>query len=216
MNHVQIVNLLLKLDDNLFEEMKNILLEKYINFSIIDNEKVTKEILCEKLCDYIEKTIFKTNKSFEDLIKYYVDCFDELIGEHLEQIVIGENKKGKPIYEDSRAIKYFKEAKVRENDKKHPFIGLEDYSRISFCLYNEIIKNKRKNITDFNFSFDGIKIQTLINAIESEEVKGKKLFKLEKLNKRFQTTNKYSKDSFMLVMTIIMFYLLKNKEVKVN
>lgn len=216
MNHVQIVNLLLKIDDALFEEMKNILLEKYIDFSVIDNEKVSKEILCEKLCDYIEKTIFKTKKSFDELVKYYMDCFEELVSEHLEQIIIGKNPKGKPIYADSRALKYFKEAKVRKDDKKHPFIGLEDYSRISFCLYNEIIKKKRGNITDFNYSFGGIRIQTIINAIESEETKGKKLFKLEQLNKKFQTTNKYSKDSFMLVMVVIMFYHLKNKEVKEN
>ena len=95
MEYVRIVKWLLQIDDMLFEEMKSILLEKYISFSIMDDEKITKEMLCEKLCDYIEKVLLISNKSFEKLVNDYMDNIGDLVKEHLSKVCTAKDAKGK-------------------------------------------------------------------------------------------------------------------------
>lgn len=215
MEYVRIVKLLLQIDDMLFEEMKSILLEKYISFSIMDDEKITKEMLCEKLCDYIEKVLSISNKSFEKLVNDYMDNIGDLVKEHLSKVCTAKDAKGKERYEDSRAIKYFKQVQRKREDKENLLISFEDYSRIVICLYAEIIRNKYQSITDFDFSFEHIECHTIINAIETEGIKEKHVLnlKLSNARKKFKG-DKYSKNSFVLIMVIIMIYYLKNKAVK--
>lgn len=215
MNYVKIVSWMLEIEDDLFEEMKSMLLEKYITFSIVSNEKITKEMVCEKLCDYIEKTLIKTDKSFDSLMNKYMDALEDLVKDYLEN-PSGEDENGKSVSLDSRATKYFKQAEQKRKDKDHPFVGLEDFSRVMFCLYTAIIKNKRQPIQDFEYAFSCVKCQSLINAMESEEIKEKRIFniKVADSTKRFNLKKKYNIDSFIMVMTIMMYYHLKNKEVR--
>lgn len=215
MDYVKIVSWMLELEDDLFEEMKSMLLEKYISFSIVSNDRITKEMVCEKLCDYIEKTLIKTDKTFDSLINKYMDSFNDLVKDYLENLSeIDEAGKSNSI--DSRATKFYKQAEKRRKDKERPLIGLEDYSRIMFCLYTEIIKNKRQPIQDFEYAFSCVKCQALVNSLESEEVEEKRIFniKVADSTKRFNLKKKYNVDSFIMVMTIMMFYHLKSKEVR--
>lgn len=215
MDYVKIVSWMLELEDDLFEEMKSMLLEKYISFSIVSNDRITKEMVCEKLCDYIEKTLIKTDKTFDSLINKYMDSFNDLVKDYLENLSeIDEAGKSNSI--DSRATKFYKQAEKRRKDKECPLIGLEDYSRIMFCLYTEIIKNKRQPIQDFEYAFSCVKCQALVNSLESEEVEEKRIFniKVADSTKRFNLKKKYNVDSFIMVMTIMMFYHLKSKEVR--
>lgn len=214
MNQVKIVNWMMRLDDELFTDMKSILLDKYVILSFVNNKDITKEALCEKIIDHIEKIMFKNTKSFDDLVKYYYDSFDELIDPHLEKEYLGKNSKGKAVYTDSRAIKYFKHAKLKRDDKKHPLIGLEDYSRISLCLYNELFRYRFTKIKDFDFSFKNLNCQAIVSSLESLDLVEKNLFKGEKRTKAFNTEDKFSLDTFVLIMTIMMFYHLKSKEVR--
>ena len=55
-------------DDNTFEMLKKALVGEYLSFSIIKEDKVSKEELTEKVCDYFEKVTIKTVKSFDKLI----------------------------------------------------------------------------------------------------------------------------------------------------
>lgn len=216
MCYLEIVENILKIDDKLIEEMKVLLLGKYIDFSIIDNDSITKEIMCEKICDTLEKTLIKTNKTFESLINYYIDSMNELIIDYLPKISTKKDSKGKDILEDSRALKHFNHVQKIKKEEKFQFVNFEDYSRIILCLYAEIIRKKHHKITDFEFSLVNVKCQTIINALESEKVKETDIFalKFDKLCKRFKTDDKYSKDSFIIMMIVIMFYILKSKEVK--
>lgn len=216
MSYIEIVERILKIGDELFEEMKILLLGKYLDFSIIDNDNVTKEMVCEKLCDNLEKILIKTNKTFDALINYYIDSMNDLIIGHLPKVSTRKDNKGKEILEDSRALKYFNHVQKIKKEKELQFVLIEDYTRVILCLYAEIIRKKHRNIFDFEFSFENVKCQTLINSLESEKVKETDIFalKFDKLCKRFKTDDKYSKDSFIIMMIVIMFYILKNKEVK--
>lgn len=216
MSYIEIFEKILKIDVKLFEEMKTLLLGRYIDFSIIDNDKVTREMLCEKLCDTFEKTLIKTNRTFESLMNYYLDSMNDMVDGHLPKVSIRKDSKGKEIFEDSRALKYYHHVQQIRKAKEFQFVHLEDYTRIILCLYAEIIKKKWRDIFDFDFSFENVKCQMVINALESEKVKETDIFtfKFEKLCKRFKTEDRYSRDSFIIVMVVVMFYYLKDKEVK--
>lgn len=215
MSYIEFVEKIMKIDDKLFEEMKMLLLGKYIDFSIIDDNNITKEIMCEKICDTLEKILIKTNKTFEALVNYYIDSMNGLIAGYLSKISTKKDAKGKEILEDSRAQKYFNHVQKIKKEKEFQFVDFEDYSRIIFCLYAEIIRNEHHKITDFEFSLENVKCQTIINALESEKVKETDIFalKFDKLSQRFKTDDKYSKDHFIIIMIVIMFYILKSKEV---
>ena len=45
----------IQLDDDLFGELKKLIVGKYISFSFIKKESITKETLAEKLFDYFDK-----------------------------------------------------------------------------------------------------------------------------------------------------------------
>lgn len=60
-----VVETLGSLDDNTFEMLKKALVGEYLSFSVIKEDKVSKEVLSEKICDYFEKVTIKTGKSFD-------------------------------------------------------------------------------------------------------------------------------------------------------
>lgn len=214
--YIDIINSLYKIDDELFEEMKSVLLEKYIKFSILSNQDLTKQFMCEKLCDYIEKTELKTGKKFEKLMSYYVNNLSDLVKDFLGSIKIGNDSKGNPVYADSRALKYYNQAMTKRNNKKNPMTGLIDYSRIMFCLYTSIINKKHKIIIDFDYSLSNVKCQTLINSLESELTKEQKFLGrvIAKSEKKFTIKERYCQNEFLFVMIVIMFYLVKDEEVR--
>ena len=216
MIYTKIVCKLINLDDELFVEMKSVLLEKFLDFVVIDKEKLTKEIVCEKVCDYIEKTLIKTDKTIESLVDYYRDSLSNLIEGYIKKKIETKNANGESEEQDTRAYKYFQYAKSTKEKDEDIHMHLEDFSRIMFCLYASIINNKMQVIEDFDLSFTSVKIHTLLGALEYEQKEEKKLFMftLEGPSKKFDITKKYDRDTFMFIMVILMYYVLKMKEVR--
>ena len=62
-----VVETLGSFDDDTFEMLKKALVGEYLSFSVIKEDKVSKEELSEKVCDYFEKVTIKTGKSFDNL-----------------------------------------------------------------------------------------------------------------------------------------------------
>ena len=60
----------IQLDDDLFGEFKKLIVGKYISFSFIKKESITKETLAEKLFDYFDKK--KGKETFDSLLKKYI------------------------------------------------------------------------------------------------------------------------------------------------
>jgi len=60
-----VVETLGSFDDDTFEMLKKALVGEYLSFSVIKEDKVSKEVLSEKICDYFEKVTIKTGKSFD-------------------------------------------------------------------------------------------------------------------------------------------------------
>lgn len=57
----------IQLDDDLFGELKKLIVGEYISFSFMKKESITKETLAEKLFDYFGKK--KGKETFDSLLK---------------------------------------------------------------------------------------------------------------------------------------------------
>ena len=87
---------------------------------------------------------------------------------------------------------------------------LTDYSRIMFCLYIAIINSGFKPIDDFDFSVKCLDIDKIINAMRQKK-SGSFLFIGG--GSKFDTSDAYGQDTGFFVLTIIMYYHIKNNEV---
>ena len=73
-------------DDYTFEMLKKALVGEYLSFSVINEDKVSKEVLSEKVCDYFEKVTIKTGKSFDKLIEAYTKGIDYVVGNKIAKV----------------------------------------------------------------------------------------------------------------------------------
>lgn len=145
-----VVETLGSFDDYTFEMLKKALVGEYLSFSVIKEDKVSKEELSEKVCDYFEKVTIKTGKSFDKLIEAYTKGIDYVVGNKIAKAP--KAKKNSQVKEDTpRAAKYYEKALTIKNSRNLSTRNLIDYSRIIFCLYMEIIKNNYSVISNFDF-----------------------------------------------------------------
>ncbi len=198
-----------RFDDEIFAEFKKTLIGEYLNFAFIDDKKVTKEILSEKLCDYFEKTELRTGRSFDKFFGTYISEMESLVESR-----IAKERKAKKKGEVStvpRARKYFEKACNLANIKDLNVKQISDFSRIIFCLYSSIIANDGNEIENFDYSVERINPPKLINSLKTEEKNlainiGKKL--------KFDPSEIYDSDSCVFVLAVIMLYNIKNREIK--
>ena len=101
-----VVETLGSFDDYTFEMLKKALVGEYLSFSVIKEDKVSKEVLSEKVCDYFEKVTIKTGKSFDKLIEAYTKGIDYVVGNKIAKVP--KAKKNSQVKEDTpRAAKYY-------------------------------------------------------------------------------------------------------------
>ncbi len=207
MNYVDFVRTTITgLDTELFHYLKEILLAyEFIPLSIIKKEEFTVLGFAEKLCDYFEKVEIKTNRDFDKTVEKYVNDFDSIIKERIAQEPKQRKNREKPPI--PRARKYYEEISVIRENRDDPMQGLLDYSRIAFCLYMSIIKNNFKKIKDFDYALKNLSLAEIIKAMREETILlGKK--------PRFEAIDPYKSDRSTFVITVIMFFYMKSKEVE--
>ena len=199
-----------QLDNTWIEKIKSMLIGRFVFFSVISPEDATKDILAEKMCDYFETLEAKTNKSFDKEIDGYVSDLDKLVNKKIADVP--HSKKKDVSVEVPRARKYYEKARSIKKVKESSFDQLVDYSRIMLCLYMAILENGGEIISDFEFSFDSLDPETIINAmqLESPEILGIKLPKIGNINiKDIKTI-----DASTFVLAIIMLCFIKSTEVQ--
>ena len=81
-----VVETLGSLDDNTFEMLKKALVGEYLSFSVIKEDKVSKEVLSEKVFDYFEKVTIKTGKSFDKLTNAYTKGIAYVVGNKIAKV----------------------------------------------------------------------------------------------------------------------------------
>ena len=198
-----------EMNESCFEELKGKLIGEYITFSIMDEKTVNVDIFSEKLCDYFEKLELKTSDGFEKLIKKYISDWDTLV----ENKIVKEVSDGKEgsVATTSRARKYYSHAEVIKESRSITLKQLTDYSRIIMCLYMAIIEKKYQEIEDFEYSAKCLDIDRIIRAMRLKRSSG---FLGIGSGAMFDTSDLYSSDTGVFILTIIMYYYIKSKVVE--
>ena len=190
-----------------FEMLKKALIGEYLSFSIIREDKVSKEELSEKVCDYFEKMILKSGKDFDKLIESYTKGIDYVVSNKIAKPT--QSKKNKSVQEDiPRARKYYEKALTIKNSRNLSTRNLIDYSRLIFCLYMEIIKNNYSVIDNFDFSANVLKPNDVIKGMK----KKKEDFLIVK-KKYFNIKELYSIDTCIFVIAVILLYTIINERI---
>ena len=194
------------LENDKFEMLKKALIGEYLSFSIIQEDKVSKEELSEKVCDYFEKMILKSGKNFDKLIESYTKGIDYVVSNKIAKPT--QSKKNKSVQEDiPRARKYYEKAVTIKNSRNLSTRNLIDYSRLIFCLYMEIIKNHYSVIDNFDFSANVLKPDVIINGMKMKEdfrIVKKKYFNIKEL---------YSIDTCTFIIAIIILHTIINERI---
>lgn len=192
------------LDSELFQKLRDVLLDDYLQVSFIQQEDITVPVFSEKLCDFFEKTELRTGKSFERLVDKYVQDLDTVVGAKIKRTP--KPKKDKPTPTVPRARKYYEKCGYLKKVNKESKRGLLDYTRIMLCLYAAIINNGFKEIEDFNLSMNCLNLPVIVEALRKETVLiGKK--------SKYDIEDPYSSYRSTFVILVIMFYYMKSKEI---
>lgn len=200
MNHIDFVKeTILKFDDKNFEIVKNALLGEFLSFSIIPEEKITKEILAEKLCDYFVKLEIKTGKSFNRQIDIYTDNIDDIVDRRVAWEPKPKKNEDTPAI--SRARKYYKKVRYIKDLKDVSMNQLIDYTRIALCLYMAYINNGYKFVKDFNYDKSCLNIDKIIKTMRTEQENGP--LGIAKKDK-FDNSDVYSSDKCTFILVIIL------------
>ncbi|MBQ7708151.1 MAG: hypothetical protein IJT72_10290 [Lachnospiraceae bacterium] len=202
-------NTVKNLDTKYYAYLKDKLLGEYLTFGFIEENKISKDVFCEKLMDYFEKVEIKVNYNFSKLLVKYVENLYEVVRNYIPKEP--SVKKGEQIPPMSRSAKYYKHALEIKESRNFTMRQVEDYSRIMLSLYMGAVNAGQKEVNDFEFSTEGMNLDKIISALKAEKpgnklpIGKKTLFNLEDL---------YSTDTVTFIITMIMFCHIKNREVR--
>ncbi len=198
-----------ELEHEQFIALKERLLGEYIEFQFIDEDKISKAIFSEKLCDYFEKLEYKTGVTFDKVFLNYVSDWDDIVKRYIPKEPSA--KKGEPTPPTPRSRKYYLHAQDIKSSRSMTFRQRLDYSRIMMSLYMAVA-NGNDEVDDFDYDISSLDIDKIIASMKSEKNNGlvphigkKNLFDLEEL---------YCKDTATFIITLIMFYFIKKNEIK--
>lgn len=202
-------NTVMKLDVKYFDFIKEKLTGEYLTFSFVEEDRISKDVFCEKLNDYFEKVEIKINDKFPKLLTKYVTDMDEVVKRYIPKEPSA--KKGEPAPPMPRSIKYYKHAADIKGSRNLTIKQIEEYSRIMLCLYMGAINAGMKAANEYMFSTDGLDLDKVISALKAEKagiafpVGKKTMFDLEDL---------YCTDTVTFIITMIMYCHIKNLEVE--
>ncbi len=197
------------LSQPVFEGLKQLLLEEYISFSIIDREEVTVEILAEKVCDYFGTLEIKTGKSFDKHIESYLNDLDSIVGPHIAKTPRAKKGNTTPVVVP-RSRKYYEKAISTKGKKEPTMTQLVDYSRIMMCLYTAAIKNEGKLIDNFDYAADCLVPEEIIQSLKREEVSDR----LPPFKKNLNTKEPYSDAACTVILSILILCSIVNRKVE--
>ena len=193
-----------------FKRIRDILNnEHYIPFDYVDNERIDKRTLEEKVSDYFEKVeLLAGGKFFDFLIEKYAADLDSVVRDHITKVT-NTGKNGSQT--ETRAKRYYDKAFAMKKAGFKTFENLLDYSRIMLCLYMAIINSKRGSISDFDFSSESLDGKRIMEALRNE-----KTMNILGEQKRFDTKSPYGLDRCTFILVIIMYQYIKSSEVEVE
>ena len=189
-----------------FEKLKEKLIGEYISFSVLDENDISVDAFSEKLCDFYEKIEFKTSDSFLGLIKKYLSDWDDLVENKIKNEST-PSEEGQPQLL-TRAKKYYLHAIEIKESGKLTIRQIADYSKIMMSLYMAIIKKRFAEIDDFDCSIQCLDLDRILNAMRQKKSSG---FLMFGGGAKFDTSDRYSMDTGVFILTIILYYHIRTK-----
>ena len=186
------------LNEELFVEMKDALLEKYVPLYATSKDIYNQGFFTEKICDYFKKVEINTGKSFNKLFEQYISDIFSLVDNRIKY------QKNNP----TRAQKYHRKAADLKKNRQGQEKWWVDFSRIILCLYVATAEKKGEKIDDFEFSLDAINVDDVLQAVQKE--KEGQLLKWAK----FDTKKPYESDRCTFVILIMVLYYLKSNSIE--
>ncbi len=158
MGLIDICGIINGLSDESLEKLSRDL-RPFLTFYYADPECVSREMLMEKIGQYLEILERKTNLRDHDLAGKYVS---ELFPYVLYR-----------ISNDSRATAYYLRMQKIKNeinscDDEQVNISLEDFSKLFLCLYDQYLKNEGKPVENFNFYVESVNFHNLLDYLKND------------------------------------------------
>ncbi|MDC7292539.1 hypothetical protein NXH67_03295 [Butyrivibrio sp. DSM 10294] len=198
-----------EIESEQFFALKDKLLGEYLSFSFVAEDKITQDNFSEKVCDYFEKVELKNLSTFDKIFQKYVSNWDDIVKKYIPREP--SVKKGQTPPPTPRSRKYYLHAMEIKNSRSMTIKQKMDYSRIMMCLYMAAIDNEGKEIENFELSSSCLKIDRIITAMKSEKPGGLSLPIGKKM--MFDLSDLYCTDTSTFILTMIMFYYIKNNEI---
>ena len=199
----------LEMNQETFLRWKDSLVGQYIAFSVIAPEEIDQAIMAEKLCDFFEKAELKNGKSFEKLVEVYFSNLDAIVAGRVVKAPQQRKKDEAPL-PIPRTRKYYEKAQEIRKSKLN-LTRIIDYSRIMMCLYAAIIKNKGKEIQNFDFATSSLKIGDIILAMKEEQ--DTLPFNVLK-KKKFDGIEPYGMDAVTFILAITLLYKITGENLE--
>ena len=198
------------LSQELFDELKDLLIPKFISFSVIKNENITKEILKEWLINYfsyIELSFVdhKIKDHFNAILGVFISELDSVIKDKIAETP-KKKKKDTSLPKTPRARKYYEKFASIKESTEISFDAVVDYTRIMLCLYSSIIKNEYNKIDDFDYSFSVVNVQEIITAYCSD-------FKSHLPITSKPYVNQFKLNNYSSIILMLLYYYIKANEV---
>ena len=202
----------IELESKSFLYLKDTLIADIFDFKFIQDGSITREILAEKITDYIEKIELKNNKKFEKILEFYCNHLENYVAKRVPEKTTGRNKETASVIVP-RSRRYFEKAKQLRTLKFTNVRQIIDYNRILMCLLVEIIKNDNKEVANFDFSTRCLDEMLIIPCIE--KILEEDLFSI--FNKKSQgiimDKGFYSFEVCSLILSIIFLNKIKDARI---
>ena len=194
-------NAVVSLNDDCFDSLKTMLTDKYLGLFIIEKNTITREILAEKICDYLEKVELKNYLPFDRQIEKYVDTLDSLVANKIAKTPKARRHDVAPSV--PRARRYYEKVQIVKKKRLSDWGSILDYSRIMMCLYSAIIRNNREEIYDFDYSTKCLTIRDIVIEMETEKIGLSK-------NRKIANEGVFTPEASVFVISIIMLHKIIN------
>lgn len=192
----------LGLSEERFNSLKTLVTDRgYIRFSVINDSHITKDILSEKICDYLEKVELKTQDSLDKQVKNFCKTLDAVVSPKIAKVT-----KANP--NPSRARRYYEHIKDIPRQKELTIQELMTYSRVMLCLYHAIIDNKGEEITNFDYTLSTITVTKILDALTKEQNNFVKQFKV-----LFEVKEEFTSERGILVLVVMILNKLLDSAV---
>ena len=150
--------LISELSEESFERVK-FRIAPYLNFYFIDEENADKNLVIEKIGEFLRNLELKTGKRDHDLADIYISYLYKYVDNRINY--------------STRAYRYFKKAQriksgISRLSEEELVQNLEDFTKIFVCLYSEYINNKKNPVSDINFYLSEVDLDSILKNLESD------------------------------------------------